>query len=67
MSGSGSEAPTGEPMVAADDSDDAPVRLSYGPGGVPLYVAILWVAFLIAYVVVMSILALPDLRAWIRS
>jgi hypothetical protein len=57
MSDSGSE-----PFV---ENDEKQTEIPFDKGGVPLYVSILWVGFIISYVVVMSLLALPDLRAWI--
>jgi len=62
MSASGSDA---EPPFVEDD--EKPTAMPVDTGGVPLYVALLWVGFIIAYVVVMSLLALPDLRAWLAS
>jgi len=50
-----------EPFVERDDRE---TLLPYDTGGVPIYIALLWVAFIVAYVVVMSLVALPDLRAW---
>jgi hypothetical protein len=46
------------------ENDHRETKLGYGDGGVPFYVAVAWVLFIIAYVVVMASLALPDLRAW---
>ena len=46
------------------ESTDKPTILGYGDGGVPIYIGILWVAFIVAYAVVMLVLALPDFRAW---
>ncbi len=46
------------------ERDDKATELGYGDGGTPLYIGILWVAFIIAYIAVMVWLALPDLRAW---
>jgi hypothetical protein len=48
------------------EEDDRETRLPFGSGGVPFYVAILWVGFIVTYVVVMALLALPDLRAWLK-
>lgn len=39
-------------------------KMAYDDGGVPFYVAAAWVLFLVAYVVVMAMVSLPDLRAW---
>jgi hypothetical protein len=52
------------PFVERDDHE---TRMPMGSGGVPFYIGIAWVGFIIVYVVVMSIIALPDLRAWIRQ
>jgi len=50
-----------EPFIERDDRE---TLLPYDKGGVPLYVALLWVGFIIAYIVVMSLVALPDLKSW---
>lgn len=47
------------------ESDAARTELPYDNGGVPIYIALAWVAFIITYLVVMSVVALPDLRAWL--
>ena len=47
------------------ESDERETNMPYDKGGVPVYIAILWVGFIVTYVVVMSLLALPDLRAWL--
>lgn len=51
-----------EPFVERDDRETI---LPYDKGGVPVYIALLWVGFIITYIVVMSLVALPDLRSWI--
>lgn len=65
MSASGSDAPS---PPAADppfvEHDQKETLLPFGPGRVPLYVAIVWLGFIVAYFTVMSTLALPDLRKW---
>jgi hypothetical protein len=58
MSGGGSE------ETPAGESDHAPTRFGYGDGGVPLYVGIVWVVFIISYLAVMCVVALPDFIAW---
>jgi hypothetical protein len=57
MSDSGSD-----PAFVEDDAKET--KLGYGAGKVPVYVIAAWVLFLVVYVVAMSLLALPDLRAW---
>ena len=52
-----------EPFVERDDRETV---IPYDKGGVPIYIALLWVGFIITYIVVMSLIALPDLRAWIN-
>jgi hypothetical protein len=64
MSASESETP-GEGDFVETDHKETP--LPYGKGGVPFYIAILWLGFIIFYVVAMSLLALPDLRAWLKT
>ncbi len=49
------------------ERDDRETVLPYDKGGVPIYIALLWVAFIITYIVVMSLVALPDLRSWMGS
>ena len=63
MSAAESENP--EPKQAQFvESDHAPTELPFDEGGVPLYVAVVWVLFLIGYVVYMAIYALPDFALW---
>jgi hypothetical protein len=47
------------------ESDAARTELPYDHGGVPIFIALAWVVFIITYIVVMSVVALPDLRAWL--
>ena len=49
------------------EHDERETQLPYDKGGVPFYIALLWVGFIVAYVVVMAMLALPDLRAWLKQ
>jgi hypothetical protein len=49
------------------EHDDRATLLPYDKGGVPIYIALLWVAFIITYIVVMTLVALPDLRSWMGS
>jgi len=53
-----------EPFVERDDRETV---MPYDKGGVPLYIGIAWVAFIIIYVVVMAMIALPDLRSWMAT
>jgi hypothetical protein len=48
------------------ERDDGETQLPFGEGRVPVYIALVWVTFIVVYIVVMSWLALPDLRAWIQ-
>lgn len=65
MSDSESEAlADGQGEAAFVEHDGEKTELPYGGGGVPFYVAIAWVAFVVVYIVVMVVVALPDLRAW---
>jgi hypothetical protein len=74
MSGSGSDtsatagsaAPAAPEEAAFVERDDQRTELPFDKGGVPFYIALLWAAFIVAYVVAMSLLALPDLRAWLK-
>ena len=59
--------------MSAEESDkDAPfiehdhrqTSMAYDTGRIPLYIVVAWVLFIVAYVVVMALVALPDLRAW---
>ena len=63
MNASGSDPVDGEAPFVEGDAHET--KLGYGEGGVPFYVGIIWVLFLVAYVAIMTTLALPDLRAWI--
>jgi hypothetical protein len=47
------------------EEDSTKTVIPYDKGGLPIYIALAWVAFIIAYVTVMSIVALPDLKAWL--
>ncbi len=49
------------------EDDRRETLLPYGDGGVPFYVAVLWAAFIVVYIVFMAVMALPDLRAWMAS
>ena len=64
MSASGSDLQPKEGPLP--ERDDARTVIDYGSGGVPLYIIVSWVIFIVTYVVVMSVLALPDLMAWMR-
>jgi hypothetical protein len=63
MTDSASEASEKEPAFVENDARRT--RLPYDRGGVPFYVALAWAAFIVTYIVVMSVVALPDLRAWL--
>lgn len=51
----------------SSESDGARTTFTYGDGGVPLYVGIIWVVFVISYIAVMCAVALPDFLSWISS
>ncbi len=61
MNGSASESPGPLP-----ERDDQKTVIEYGKGGVPLYIVVSWVVFIATYVLVMAMVALPDLMAWMR-
>lgn len=46
------------------ESDREATELPFDKGGVPIYIAIVWVVFLAAYVIYMVTYALPDFSAW---
>ncbi len=46
------------------EHENAPTTMAYDNGGVPMYVAIVWVLFLASYVAYMVVYGLPDLSAW---
>ena len=46
------------------ETDDSPTQMGYGSGGVPLYVALLWMLFLASYIAYMLMYGLPDLSGW---
>jgi hypothetical protein len=50
-----------------EEHDASQTMLPYGNGGVPFYVAVIWVGFIIAYVTGVVALVLPDLRAWMAN
>ena len=56
------------PAVSVDpEPDQERVKIGYGDGGVPLYVGLIWVAFIISYFVFMAIFALPDFLSWFSA
>ncbi len=63
MSASVSEKVDAEPELFTE-SDSAETRFDYDKGGVPIYVALIWVAFLCCYVLYMLYYGLPDFSAW---
>jgi hypothetical protein len=62
MSDAGSE--HGSEGQALVESEDRGTEMTYDRGGVPLYVAVAWVTFLVVYVIYMVIYGLPDFSAW---
>jgi hypothetical protein len=67
MTGSGSKTSSegdasSRPFV---EDDSHPTELPYDKGGVPLYIALAWAVFIVTYITVMSMVALPDLRDWL--
>lgn len=68
MSAVGSEHPVNpDGSAEAVEADAGRTRFRYGDGGVPIYVGIVWVGFIICYLVVMAAVALPDFIAWTSS
>lgn len=63
MSATGSEH-AGSERPAFIESDHAETEMPFDKGGVPLYVAIVWVIFLACFVTYMVFYALPDFSAW---
>ena len=55
--------PAGEPTPFTED-DGGRTRLPYDDGGVPFYIAVAWVSFIVVYITVVAVLVVPDLRAW---
>lgn len=43
------------------------VNFNYGDGGVPIYVGFIWIVFILSYILVMSIVALPDFISWFSA
>ena len=66
MTGSESKTPARDTSRLFVEDDSQPTELPYDKGGVPLYIALAWAAFIVAYITVMSMVALPDLRAWLE-
>jgi hypothetical protein len=66
MTGSESRTSAKDTAVRPFVEDDShQTELPYDKGGVPLYIALAWAIFIVAYITVMSVVALPDLRAWL--
>ena len=63
MTDSASEGSDKDPPFVENDVQRT--RLPYDTGGVPFYIALAWAGIIIAYVTVMSMVALPDLLAWL--
>jgi hypothetical protein len=61
-----SEGTDAKEQPAFVETDHQPTKLGYGEGGVPFYVAVIWVGYILAYILVMAYLALPDYRAWLN-
>ena len=61
----GQKAPGEEPTPFVEN-DASQTWLPYDRGGVPIYIALAWIAFIVTYIIVMSLVALPDLRAWLE-
>lgn len=51
----------------SSETETGRTTFTYGDGGVPLYVGIIWVIFVISYIAVMCAVALPDFLTWISS
>ena len=62
MSASESERPNEERSFVENDAGET--KLPYDKGGVPIYIAIAWVVFIVVYVAVMATISLPDLKKW---
>ncbi len=56
---SATEFDAGEERAVFKDSDNAVTEMDYDTGGVPLYVAVVWVVFLACYVTYMVMYRLP--------
>jgi hypothetical protein len=61
MSAEGSDSEPDPPFIERDDKQTS---MAYDSGRIPLYIVVAWALFIVAYVVVMALVALPDLRAW---
>jgi len=53
------------PDVPFVEDDASQTLLPYDNGGVPLYIALAWVTFIVTYIVVVFLVVIPDLRAWL--
>ena len=56
-----------DPGTSSDvfvESDHAPTRFDYDHGGVPIYVGIVWVSFIIAFITFLIVYYFPDLASW---
>jgi hypothetical protein len=47
-----------------DETETDATEMTFDDGGVPLYVGVIWVCFLIAYLIFVIAYALPDWKAW---
>ena len=61
MSAEGSDKEADTPFIERDDKQTS---MAYDSGRIPLYIVVAWVVFIVTYIVVMALVALPDLRAW---
>ena len=57
----------GEDSAAFVEYDDQQTELGYDSGGIPLYILILWIAFIGVYIVAAATLTFPDLFEWIGT
>lgn len=46
------------------ERDDGETEMDFDDGGVPFYVAIVWIIFLTSFMAYMAVYALPDWSAW---
>ena len=58
---------TAPDAVSADvfvESDSAETRFDYDHGGVPIYVGLAWISYIVAMITFVLIYLFPDLASW---
>jgi len=48
------------------ESDDQATRMIYDTGGLPAFIAVVWLGLLVAFVTYLVTYGIPDLKAWFQ-